>query len=54
MRCLAVPVFGPDGEIFASVSLSGPASRLESRRVEELVPHIKRIAAALSEALESF
>ncbi len=54
VRCLAVPVFGPDGEIFASVSLSGPASRLESRKVEELVPHIKRIAAALSEALESF
>lgn len=54
VRCLAAPVFGPDGEIFASISLSGPASRLESRRVEELVPHIKRIAAALSEALETF
>ncbi len=54
VRCLAAPVFGPDGEIFASISLSGPTSRLESRRVEELVPHIKRIAAALSEALETF
>ncbi len=54
VRCLAAPVFGSDGEIFASISLSGPASRLESRRVEELVPHIKRIAADLSEALETF
>ncbi len=54
VRCLAAPVFGPDGEIFAATSLSGPASRLESRRIEELVPHIKRIAAAVSEALETF
>ena len=54
VRCLAAPVFGPDGEIFASISLSGPASRLEGRRIEELVPYIKRIAAALSEAFESF
>ena len=54
VRCLAAPIFGPDGEIFASISLSGPASRLESRRVEDLVSHIKRIAADLSEALETF
>ncbi len=54
VRCLAAPVFGPDGEIFASISLSGPASRLERGRVEELVPHIKRIAATLSKALETF
>jgi IclR family acetate operon transcriptional repressor len=54
VRCLAAPVFGPDGEIFAAMSISGPAGRLESRRVEELVPHLKRISGGLSEALESF
>ena len=54
VRCLAAPVFGPDGEIFASVSLSGPASRLNKRRIEGLVPDLKKIAAELSEALESF
>lgn len=54
VRCLAAPVFGPDGEIFASISLSGPASRLHARRIEELVPSLKEIAADLSEALESF
>lgn len=54
VRCLAGPVFGPDGEIFAAMSLSGPASRLDGARLDSLVPHIKRITAALSDALESF
>lgn len=54
VRCLAAPVFGPDGEIFASISLSGPASRLNKRRIEGLVPDLKRIAANLSQALETF
>ncbi|MDQ4128666.1 MAG: IclR family transcriptional regulator [Actinomycetota bacterium] len=54
VRCLAAPVFGPDGDIFASISLSGPASRLTRRRIEGLVPDLKRIAADLSRALETF
>ena len=53
VRCLAAPVFGPDGEIFAALSLSGPASRLEEKRMGVLVPHLKRIAAALSETFDS-
>lgn len=54
VRCLAGPVFGPDGEIFASMSISGPASRLSSRRIKALVPHVKRLTADLSSAIESF
>lgn len=53
VRCIAAPVFGPDGEIFASMSISGPSSRLESRRTGKLIPHIKRISAAFSEKLEA-
>ncbi len=53
VRCLAAPVFGPDGEIFAALSLSGPASRLEEKRMDALIPHLKRIAAALSETFDS-
>ncbi len=53
VRCLAAPVFGSDGEIFAAMSISGPASRLGRERIEDLVPHIKRISSDLSEALES-
>lgn len=53
VRCLAAPVLGPDGEIFAGMSISGPASRLGRKRIEDLVPHIKRISGDLSEALGS-
>lgn len=53
VRCLAAPVFGPGGEIFAAISLSGPSSRLESKRADSLVPHIKRISSALSEKLDT-
>ena len=51
VRCLAAPVFGPDGEVLAAISVSGPASRLTEERLEELIPQIKRISAALSESL---
>ncbi|HEV2655059.1 MAG TPA: IclR family transcriptional regulator, partial [Ktedonobacteraceae bacterium] len=33
VRCLAVPVYGPQGKIVAAVSISGPSSRLDNRRV---------------------
>jgi len=54
VRCLAAPVFGPDGEVFAAMSISGPASRLKKRRINELVPDIKRISAAFSETFGSY
>ena len=53
VRCLATPVFGADGEIFAAMSLSGPSSRLESQRSESLIPHLKRISGALTEKLDA-
>ena len=53
VRCLAAPVFGPDGEVFAAMSISGPASRLKKGRVDKLVPDIKRITTAFSEAFDS-
>jgi IclR family acetate operon transcriptional repressor len=51
VRCLAVPVYGPKGRVVAAVSISGPSSRLDSRRTPSLLPHLKRISAALSSAL---
>jgi IclR family acetate operon transcriptional repressor len=51
VRCLAVPVYGPQGRVIAAVSVSGPSSRLDSRRIPTLLPHIKRISAAISSAL---
>lgn len=51
VRCLAAPIFSPNGEILAAISLSGPATRLHEAHLEELIPHIKRIAAAFSRTL---
>jgi IclR family acetate operon transcriptional repressor len=52
VRCLAAPVFGPDGNIFAATSVSGPASRLDQGRMDAIVPSLKRISANLSNALD--
>lgn len=51
VRCMAAPVLGPDGRAIAAISLSGPVGRLGESRVEELAPHIKRIADAFSDSL---
>jgi IclR family transcriptional regulator, acetate operon repressor len=52
VRCLAAPVFGPDGNIFAAMSVSGPASRFDQDRMGAIVPSLKRISADLSRALD--
>ncbi len=51
--CLATPVFTPDGQILAAMSISGPASRLNQRRLNNLIPHIKNIAGALGRTINS-
>ena len=51
VRCLATPVFDPDGKILAAMSISGPAGRLDEKRLDELIPHLKRISKNLSEDL---
>lgn len=51
VRCVAAPVFGPDGGAMAAISISGPASRLDETRLEELIPDIIRIATTFSKSL---
>jgi IclR family acetate operon transcriptional repressor len=51
VRCIAVPVYGPKGRVLAAISISGPSSRLDSRRIPTLLPHLKRISATISTAL---
>jgi IclR family transcriptional regulator, acetate operon repressor len=51
VRCLAAPVAGAEGKVVAAISISGPASRLDQARLEELVPHIKRITGDFSRSL---
>ena len=54
VRSLAAPVFNPDGQILAAMSLSGPSSRLHTSRLDELIPHAKSIAATFSLNLDPF
>lgn len=51
VRCLAVPVYDTKGKVVAAMSISGPSSRLDSRRIPALLPHLKRISAGISSAL---
>jgi DNA-binding IclR family transcriptional regulator len=36
MRCIAVPVFGPDGRVTTGISISGPDTRFSLEKLEEL------------------
>ena len=51
VRCLAVPVYNAKGKVVAAMSVSGPSSRVDSRYIPILLPHLKRISAAISSAL---
>jgi IclR family acetate operon transcriptional repressor len=51
VRCLAAPIFGPDRRVLAAMSISGPAGRFGQDRLEELIPHIKRLADGFSQSL---
>jgi IclR family acetate operon transcriptional repressor len=51
VRCLAVPVYGPDGKVVAAISISGPSSRVDSSRIPSLIPQLKRISSAITSEL---
>ncbi|MGZ8716513.1 MAG: IclR family transcriptional regulator, partial [Gaiellaceae bacterium] len=38
LSALAAPVFGPAGDAFAALSISGPTARLTSERIASLAP----------------
>lgn len=49
-RCIAAPVFGPDGRVAAALSISGPVFRMDLGRAAALVPELKAACAAISRA----
>jgi IclR family transcriptional regulator, acetate operon repressor len=51
LAALAAPVFGPDGNAVAALSISGPTMRLTRERIAELVPALLEQARALSTRL---
>ena len=38
LSAVAAPVFGPDGDAFAALSISGPTARLTSERIASIAP----------------
>ena len=48
LRCVAVPVFGPDGRPFAALSASGQADRIDPARTAALVRRLTAAAAAIA------
>jgi DNA-binding IclR family transcriptional regulator len=51
LHAVAVPVFGPDGEVAAAISASGPSYRLPRHRVGEIVTALTSAAAKLASQL---
>lgn len=49
--CVAAPIFDGRGEVFASVSIAGPAARFDSHAMRELGPRLVERMAAISAAL---
>ena len=51
LHAVAAPVHGPDGTVVAAISVSGPAYRLTTERLLEVVPAVVEAAARASQAL---
>ena len=51
VRCLAAPVKDSTGNVIAAISVSGPFTRLNNRRIEELKPLIKSCGLEISRAI---
>jgi IclR family transcriptional regulator, acetate operon repressor len=51
LSAIAAPVFAPDGEALAALSISGPTARLTSERIVQLAPLLIQEANALAERL---
>jgi DNA-binding IclR family transcriptional regulator len=51
LNAVAAPIHGPDGQVVASVSVSGPSYRLEPERLDEVGALVVRAAGDISRRL---
>lgn len=51
LRCIGAPVLGPGGEPIASVSISGPLSRMQGDVLGELAAEVPAVAARIAARL---
>lgn len=49
--CLAAPILDISGTAIAAISISGPTTRLNKKRIQELTPHLKNAVADISRQL---
>lgn len=50
-RCLATPIYNFTGKISASISISGPTSRLSMKKIDDVKDYMKDISQKISELL---
>ncbi len=51
LRCIGAPISSHGGDVFASLSLSGPSQRITPNRIPELAAHVTEAAQAISSRL---
>jgi IclR family transcriptional regulator, acetate operon repressor len=51
VRCVAAPVRDESGQVVASLSVSGPVTRLSDRQVEQIIPEVVECGEKLSARL---
>jgi DNA-binding IclR family transcriptional regulator len=51
VRCIAVPVRDESGQVIASLSISGPVTRLDDRSVQSVIPEVLECGSKLSARL---
>ena len=50
-RCVGAPIAGPEGQVIAALSISGPEFRMDLERARSLVPGLKAACAEISRAV---
>ncbi len=51
VRCLAVPLYGLEGELVGAIGISGPGARLTLARIHDLAQEVSRVGQALTDRL---
>lgn len=52
-NCIAVPIFGPEKDIIAAISVSGPITTYPVDKIMEYVPHLMEYTHRISTSIES-
>lgn len=51
VRCLATPVFGPDGRVIAALGITAATLRFTEFRIPEMATKVQSVAAELSQLM---